>query len=54
MLLLEYLAKRSADEPFSLGQFCRDRYGSQAEPMREFKRRVRASQSTDSGISCIA
>ncbi len=25
-LLLEYLAKRSADEPFSLEQFCRDRY----------------------------
>lgn len=34
-LLLEYLAKRSADEPFSLGQFCRDRYGTLAEPMRE-------------------
>ena len=34
-LLLEYLAKRSADEPFSLEQFCRDRYGSLAEPMRE-------------------
>ena len=34
-LLLEYLAKRSADEPFSLGQFCADRYGDRAAAMQE-------------------
>ena len=34
-LLLEYLAKKSADEPFSLEQFCRDRYDALADPMRE-------------------
>ncbi len=34
-LLLEYLAKRSADEPFSLSQFCADRYGGHAAAMRE-------------------
>ncbi|MBR4663353.1 MAG: hypothetical protein IKO93_05720, partial [Lentisphaeria bacterium] len=34
-LLLEYLAKRSADEPFSFGQFCTDRYGDRAAAMQE-------------------
>ncbi|MBO4490484.1 MAG: hypothetical protein J5944_03880 [Lentisphaeria bacterium] len=34
-LLLEYLAKKSADEPFSREQFCRDRYGRLAGPMDE-------------------
>ena len=34
-LLLEYLAKKSADEPFSLGQFCTDRYGDKAAAMQE-------------------
>ncbi|MFA6931182.1 MAG: alpha-N-acetylglucosaminidase TIM-barrel domain-containing protein [Lentisphaeria bacterium] len=34
-LLLEYLAKKSADETFLIEQFCRDRYGDFAKPMAE-------------------
>lgn len=34
-LLLEYLAKKSAGERFSIEQFCRDRYGNFAESMAE-------------------
>ena len=33
-LLMEYLAKRSGDEEFSLNTFCCDRYGVYAEPMQ--------------------
>jgi len=31
--LLEYLAKRSVDEPFSLGQFCANHCGDRAAAM---------------------
>ena len=34
-LLLEYLAKKSGDEEFSLAGFCRDRYGKWADVMQE-------------------
>ena len=33
-LLLEYLAKNSADEAFSLETYCRDRYGKYADQMK--------------------
>lgn len=49
-LLLEYLAKRSADESFSLEQFCRDRYGSLAEPMRKLWNLTKAAFACNSWV----
>lgn len=49
-LLLEYLAKRSADEPFSLSQFCLDRYGPLAQPMEELWQMTRPAFACNSWV----
>lgn len=47
-LLHEYLAKRSSGLPFSLEEFCRDRYGEQAQAMGEVWRMLEKEQAENS------